>query len=127
MIGKVIYNLLSNASAVTDIVGTKIFPEIAPEGTEAPAVIYDIQDISPEYTGSGHSHDVSIVDIDCFHPDYTDSVDLMVAVRDALELKHGTFNTVTIKRARILKIFSGWDLASDAYWWRITVDFHNSK
>lgn len=126
MIGKVVYNLLSNASAVTDIVGTKIYPEIAPEGTEAPAIIYDVQNIEPQYGGSGQTHDLSSVDIDCFHQDYTDSVDLMVAVRAAVESKSGTYNTVTIQKSRIRNIYSGWDLTSDAYWWRITVDFYNS-
>lgn len=125
MIGKVIYNLLSNAAAVTAIVGTKIFPEIAPEGTEAPAIIYDVQNIEPQYSGSGLSHDLSSVDIDCFHKDYTDSVTLMVAVRAAVEMKSGTYNAVTIQKSRIRNIYSGWDLTSDAYWWRITVDFYN--
>jgi hypothetical protein len=126
MIGKVIYNLLSNASAVTDIVGTKIYPEIAPEGTDAPAIIYDVQNIEPVYSGSGFVHDMSSVDIDCFHPDYTDSVDLMVAIRTAVELKSGTYNNVTIKKSRVRSIISGWDPIPDAYWWRITVDFENS-
>ena len=37
-VGLAIYNLLSNESSVSSIVGNKIFPETAPQGQEAPYV-----------------------------------------------------------------------------------------
>lgn len=125
MIGKVVYNLLSNASAVTDIVGADIYPEIAPEGVTAPCIIFDVMNITPQYSRSGLSYDQSTVDIDMFEKDYTDSVDLMMAVRAAVERVSGTYNTVEITFAEIQSILSGWDLTSKSFWWRITIQFNN--
>lgn len=125
MIGKVIYSILSNATAVTDIVGTDIYPEIAPEGVTAPCVIFDIQNITPVYDRGGLAYDNSTVNIDMFDKDYTDSVDLMVAVRDALERKTGVFNNVAVSLAEVQSIISGWDVTSESFWWRITMQYNN--
>lgn len=125
MIGKAIYNMLANAAAVTAIVSTKIYPEIAPEGTVAPCVIFDVSNITPVYDRSGLAYDNSTVDIDMFVKDYTDSIDLLVAVRAAVERRHGTFNGVEVSMADIQSIVSGWDPASETFWWRITIQFNN--
>lgn len=38
----VVYSLLSNAAPVTALVGTRIYPGIAPEGTAAPWIVYEL-------------------------------------------------------------------------------------
>ena len=49
-VGKAIYNILSNTTAVTDIVSTKIYPEIAPQNESQPYIVYSVVSNSPSNT-----------------------------------------------------------------------------
>lgn len=126
MIAKAVYYNLSNAGGLTALVGTNIFPEIAPEGTTVPLVVYSILDISPEYDKSGLRQDASTVGIMIFDDDFTDAVDILTQVRTALETVTGTFNGVTVTRAEITAIQSGFDLETMAFWWKVTMSFDNN-
>ena len=50
IVGKAIYNILSNTTAITDIVGTKIYPEIAPQNETQPYIVYSIVSNNPVET-----------------------------------------------------------------------------
>ena len=41
-IGKAIFNILSNDSDVLALVESRIFPNVAPQTTEFPFIIYDV-------------------------------------------------------------------------------------
>lgn len=126
MIGKAVYYALSNDSGVTDLVGTKIYPEIAPEGTTAPVVVFTMINSVPDYSRSGTGRWVSTVDVLVFDKSYVDCVDLAIEVRDALNELHGTFNTVTVQDGKITGMNGGYDIETDTFYHRISFEFkHN--
>ncbi len=119
MIGKAIYSILSNTSAVTDIVGAKIYPVVIPEKTEAPAVAWRVR-ATPEYSKSGNPYDECNVDVMCFARDYDDVVDLFLAVRAALENVRGVYNGVGIIGSRVTTYFEDYDREGDLFFYQIT-------
>ena len=85
IVGKAIYNILSNVTAVTDIVGTKIYPEIAPQNESQPYVVYSVVSNSPTDTKEDNGNvDEASIEIYCFNTTYSTSIDLGVAVKAAL-------------------------------------------
>ena len=98
IVGKAIYNILTNASAVTDIVSTKIYPEIAPQNESQPYLVYSVVGNSPTATKEENGNvDEASVEVYCFNTTYSTAIDLGVAVRAALERKNGTFGGVKIQ------------------------------
>ena len=98
IVGKAIYNILSNTTAITDIVGTKIYPEIAPQNETQPYIVYSIVSNSPVDTKEeGGEIDEAAVEVYCFNTKYTLAIDLGVEVRNALDRKTGTYNGVKIQ------------------------------
>jgi len=97
-IGKAIYGILSGTTEVTDIVGTKIFPEIAEQETAVPFVIYQVQSVQPEDTHDGPSKlDEVRVEVLCYDDAYNGAADLASAVRGALDRVRGTYNGVNVE------------------------------
>lgn len=98
IVGKAIYNILSNVTAVTDIVGTKIYPEIAPQNESQPYIVYSVVSNSPTDTKEENGNvDEATIEVYCFNTNYSTAIDLGVAVRAALERKNGTFGGVAIQ------------------------------
>lgn len=97
-VGKAIYNILSSNGAVSAIVGTKIYPELAPTGIDAPYVVYSVVSNSPSDTKNKNGDiDVASIEVYCFEDKYSKAVDLGVSVRAALDRKTGTYNTIEIQ------------------------------
>lgn len=98
IVGKAIYNILSTTSAVTDIVGTKIYPEIAPQNESQPYIVYSVVSNNPTDTKEENGNvDEATIEVYCFNTKYSTAIDLGVAVRAALERKNGTFGGVKIQ------------------------------
>ena len=98
IVGKAIYNILSNVTAVTDIVGTKIYPEIAPQNESQPYIVYSVVSNSPTDTKEENGNvDEATIEVYCFNTNYSTAIDLGVAVRAALERKNGTYGGVQIQ------------------------------
>ena len=98
IVGKAIYNLLSNDAAVSAIVGTKIYPELAAADVKAPYIVYSVVSNSPsQRKEDGDGIDLANVEIYSFEDSYTDAVDLGVAVRDALDRVGGTYSGVKVQ------------------------------
>jgi hypothetical protein len=98
IVGKAIYNILSTTSAVTDIVSTKIYPEIAPQNESQPYIVYSVVSNNPTDTKEDNGNvDQANIEVYCFNTKYTTAIDLGVAVRAALERRNGTFGGVKIQ------------------------------
>ena len=54
-IGKAIFNILSNDSDVLALVESRIFPNVAPQTTEFPFIIYDVTGVQPNLTSLPYS------------------------------------------------------------------------
>jgi hypothetical protein len=97
-VGKAVYGILSSTTAVTDIVSTNIFPEIAEQETATPFIVYQLQGVAPEDTHDGPSKlDEVRMEIICFSDSYNGAADLADKVRGALDRVSGTYNGVNVE------------------------------
>jgi len=124
MINKAIYYILSNDDPVKALVSTRIFAVTAPEKTKVPLVVFS-RTVKPVYSKSGLEHDKSFVTILIFSKIYVESIDVMKAVRSALEWVKGTFAGVEIGDARVIDVDEGYDLEADTYYQAIEMEFLN--
>ena len=94
---KILYNVLSNASGVSSIVGNRISPVFLPKGTAFPAIVYSAIDWQGTPTKDSNSRlDFETVQVDCLAVTYSDVTTLAEAVRNALNVvSPGTYNGVT--------------------------------
>ena len=96
--GKAVYGILSANSGVTDLVSTRIFPEIAEQEAATPFVIYQLQNVYPDDTHDGPSKlDEVTFAVLCYSDTYNGAADLAEKVRTALDRTSGTFNTVVVE------------------------------
>lgn len=93
--GKAIYNILSNADLSG---GATVHPELAPEGTAFPFVVYSIQNIRPsDVKGSTSSLDESTLEVYTMSNDYGQCMTVAAEVRTALDRNAGTFSDVEVQ------------------------------
>lgn len=93
-----IFALLQAASGVTDIVGTKTYAVLAPQGTAAPYVTWTTLDVEDEHT-AGADRDMfgQFVQVTCWADSFTAANALAAAVHTALSRKSGTFGSVPVQ------------------------------
>lgn len=89
---------LQAVSAVTDLVGTRVFPAPLPQGQTLPAVTYQRVSGARESamgsdTGVAHPR----IQVDCWASSYSGVKALATAVRGALQRYSGTIATVEIQ------------------------------
>ncbi len=104
-LGKYIYGKLSAASAITDLVGTRIYPIFLPMTASYPAIVYMVNN-TPNDRGMKDrpaDHDKAIV---TFHiwvdhaqgqQGYDDLDAIDTALRTVLDYVEGTVNAVTVE------------------------------
>ena len=104
--GLAIYNLLSNDSDVTDLVSTRIFPNVAKNTTAFPFIVYDVDSESPTPTKDGVSIlDVDTVTVSGYSKTYIQASDLARKIRTALDRKSGTYGGIEVQSI----FFTGYD------------------
>jgi hypothetical protein len=85
-VGKYIFSVLSNTTAVTDITAERIYPNTATQSSTFPFIVYSVQGVEPADTKDGVSSlDTNVVTVVCFCETYTQGCDLADAVRTALD------------------------------------------
>ena len=93
-IGLAIYNILSQDSDVAALAGTRIFPNVAKQGSTFPFIVYRTTTVTPNDTKDGVSTvDENSFDVLCFSDSYNVAVDLAQKARIALDRKTGTYPT----------------------------------
>ena len=125
-IGKSIYYILVNDSDVSALVGTRIFPNVAPQTTTFPFIIYDVTGVSPNDTKEGPSTlDTNDVMISCYSETYDEASDLAQKIRVAMDrINQGVYNDETIQSSQFQSyndIFD--DTSGDAGIYRKALDF----
>lgn len=72
--------------AVSALVGTRIYPEIMPQGVQYPAVRYQLIDTPRTYAKGGYAGmSRPRLQIDCWSPSYLEAKRLAAAIRAAME------------------------------------------
>jgi len=116
IVGKAIYYLLTNATDVTDVVSTRIYPEIAQQDADLPYIVYAIANNEPTDTKPEPSKlDTAQVEVNIYSDSYTQAIDLAVAVRAALDRVKGTYNGVNVQSIQYLNEVIDFDEPQRAY------------
>ena len=125
-IGKAIYSILSNDSDVSTLVETRIFPNVAPQTTEFPFIIYDVTGVQPNDTKDGPSTlDTNDVMISCYSETYSEASDLAKKIRIAMDrITESEYATIKIQSSQFQSyndIFD--DTSGDSGIYRKALDF----
>ena len=127
-IGKSIYNILYNGGAVDvfGLVGTRIFPNVAPQTTQFPFIIYDVNSVEPTDTKDGVSTlDTNNIMISCYSKTYIEASRLAQYIRVAMDrINQGTYGGEEIQSSEFQSyndIFD--DTSGDAGIYRKALDF----
>ena len=125
-IGKAIYNILYGNNDVRTLVATRIFPNVAPQTTEFPFIIYDVTGVIPNDTKEGvNTLDTNSVMISCYSETYSQASDLAKKIRIAMDrINEGTYNGEQIQSSQFQSyndIFD--DTSGDSGIYRKALDF----
>jgi hypothetical protein len=125
-IGLSIYNILANDSDIAALVDTKIFPNVAPQTTSFPFIIYDVTSVQPNDTKDGASTlDTNNVMISCYSETYSQASDLAQKIRVAMDrINEGTYGGEQIQSSQFQSyndIFD--DTSGDSGIYRKALDF----
>lgn len=102
-IGQCVYYLLSGATAISDKVGTKIYPVVVPEDVKAPIIVYERRG-DLDYNKDSVGLYRTLVDVTVLTENYKDGVDLADSVRTCLEYYHGTLFGTIIKDVEMYNV-----------------------
>ena len=107
MTGIAIYNILTNAAAVTDIVGSQIFPDMATQQAVYPFIVYEITGTISSETKDGPSKlDEVTVSIISYSNSYQQAQTIARQVRIALDRTRGIFAGVEVQSIQFENQFS---------------------
>ena len=96
IIGKAIYSILSGDTTVAFFVNKKINPIFTPDNVITPFIVFERKNINTTYSNNGVAYDEDRILVNIVSENYPECIDIAEAVRNALELKTGSFNGVTI-------------------------------
>jgi len=116
MIGKAIYNILSNDATLTGLVGTNIFPQIAPQDTNAPFVVYVTSNTIPSQHKDGAAPNDQV---DTYAKTHSSAVNISEQIRTLLEDYEGTANGINIKTSWLDNQQDG-DFVADLHFYGIS-------
>ena len=86
LIGKLIYQTLSNDAGITQYVGDNIWPVVAPYEVQNPYIVFlRTNDYSTAYSKDGYVGDTVSFQINVFSDKYIDSVEIANLVRNSFE------------------------------------------
>jgi len=95
--GKVLYGILGATAPIQALVGTKIYPLLAPQGTSQPFIVFQTTQRTPSDTKKNVSRlDVYVLELSIVSNDYTNACAITAAVRKALDQYSGTVNAVKV-------------------------------
>ena len=110
IVGKAIYDILSNDAPVSGVVGTKIYPLRISQNVSSPAISYTTYSNNATDTKSGVSElDQVMFQVSSFDKSYEVAADLNEKVRTALDRKSGTYGTLDIQSIQYLNTVTEFD------------------
>lgn len=84
-VGLAIHHLLTGDSAVQAMISGRVYPEQAPEGAQAPFIVYSIVSNSPSDSKNGTPIDQAQVEVFSINTTYANTNELADKVRAALD------------------------------------------
>lgn len=120
-ISKHIYSALSASADIRKAVGNKIFPIATKNEVEFPFIVYQRDNVTPNYDKSGESVTESSVNVYVLAENYTQSLDIAEMVIKALERKEAVYNDFDVIGAKMLGATE--DYTSSTYIQQVTFTF----
>lgn len=97
-ISPAIYQILRNVTAITDIVGDRIYPDILPEQESYPALVHYVENQDRlAYTGGTVDTYKINLQVDIYFDVYANGKTLADSIKDTLDQYTGTIGGVNIK------------------------------
>lgn len=116
MIGPSIYTLLSGHAALTDIVGTQIYPVQAPQGKKDPMVIFGVVKQTGEHSKDRTSPEDWIeVDLVAYSKDYDQMQAIQKQIRVALDGQSGTIAGNVISQISFMNYEDVWEEERESF------------
>lgn len=84
-LGIYIKKALNADSDIRALVGSRIYPIAAPEGTSNPFIVYSHPNVVGNSTKDGRSYDASSIDVSIVSKDYDEAVAIAEKVRNSVE------------------------------------------
>ena len=106
-IGQCVYYLLSGDTSIKGYVGTKIFPIVVPEKTEAPFIVYERRG-DLDYNKDSVGLYRTLVDVTVVSEGYTDGINITDRVKEVLENYKGILFGINIRDVELYNIDEGW-------------------
>ena len=113
LIGKYIYQFLSESKELQDILKGNIYPLIADEEINYPFVVYSRQSIIPQYLKDGNFQDNVNIVIHIVSDDYVQSLEIANIIRNIFELRSYKDDKIAIKQFIISDVTESFE--EDAY------------
>jgi hypothetical protein len=112
--GKAIYSILTGASLSG---GATVHPEVAPESTDFPFVVYSIQNIQPtNQKDSTSTMDDSTLEVYIMSQNYGQCMTVGAECRTALDRNAGTFNGVEVQSIQFETAEIAYNEAQECYY-----------
>jgi hypothetical protein len=109
-----LFQRLTSQTAVSSLVGSRVFPLIAPTGTPLPLVVYQRTAVDRPRSLTGNvGNPVVTLQLTSYDTSYTNVKSIARAVRLALDNWTGTTAGVTIQRTSLQSEADGVDLPQD--------------
>lgn len=115
-VGAAIYSMLKDDSAVSALVGTRIYPELAEEGAATPYVVYSVVSNTPIDTKDSAPVDEAQLEVFSVADTYAAANDLADKVRAALSRQSKkVYGTVTVQSVKYTNEVTEVSAARDMY------------
>jgi hypothetical protein len=115
-VGAAIYSMLKDDSAVSALVGTRIYPELAEEGAATPYVVYSVVSNTPVDTKDSAPVDEAQLEVFSVADTYAAANDLADKVRAALSRQSKkVYGTVTVQSVKYTNEVTEVSAARDMY------------
>ena len=88
------YNALQNDATLTTLVGSRIYPQVAPDGAATPYITYQVVVGTPHNRNNGAAEsERKLIQVNCISNSYTNAKDIAVACKAAINGTVGYLNS----------------------------------
>lgn len=115
-IGKVLNNFLLNDETVTNLIGSKIFPIVADQGTTYPFVCYKRTNLELSNSKDRfNTRETAYITFIVATRNYRESVDIAKAIKHSLDYKRGELDGIKINEIELTSASEDYVTDSDAF------------
>lgn len=114
-IGKHIYARLMELEPLRALIGTRLYPVAADQGTEMPYVTYHRTALATEYTNDGAGVDTVSVSFRIVAGGYQAATDIAEEIRATLEGVRAAYGEFEVRDAELANSVDAYDVDIDAY------------